>query len=787
VIDSLRARFAPGWVVKQPERPRATMLVLLVALLACLPDLRPVGLAVFAGLLGWGAWRLARATFRPATSADALMLAWTVAFGWIAVGAELLSLGRLLGQPAAWVGVGALCALAGIWLPAGGRRRPLPSARAAGRDLWAGLPWAARALLVAFGLHLATSLLLTFFAGINVYDSLSAYLPRAARMAQAGTVGAEMPYVGFLQYLPQVVAAIQFAFLRSDVLVNVFSFATAAMAALGVFALARSLLPAPARHGWPPLAAALAPFTMPMFLLHASTSNFDIFAGQWLVYALYFLRRGYAATSAGWLAAAALATALALATKPTFWFAAPGLGLVWAWVLARPWARRRSGAGGRALRAAALAAAIVLVVGTPFLWRNLLGHGYLIAPAENREAGTGASGSPADRARLLLFNSAALGVELLLPPALLPRPVAEGLDDWFAARARALGVRLPDPTLTPHAGWEGLIRHVSHRYDSNHAGFGAAFPLLLVPALLALPLAGRRLGPRRRFALAAAFLGLTYVVVLNVLTLYTVSNIRYLNEMVLLLAPLAPIPFLLLPRRLAGPLAAGLAVLLLVEMHGVVREDKQKPVDRVAVVPRDEQYAVFNGNPPTMARAARIFDQKYPPAEYPEAFVHDTGAPNFPEHTFFGADLERRAASWRPRDGEAELPGLVLTPDATLAERLGASGAAVVDRLGAGAWLLLPNDRLRVTFSVVQPTPGGDSVLRLAATVPPGRYRAPTFGFFLTTVQGEQALRRFSPDGTLDVPLEQAARGTIRVEVRDGEGGRTQERVRVERPRFMGL
>jgi hypothetical protein len=37
------------------------------------------------------------------------------------------------------------------------------------------------------------------------------------------------------------------------------------------------------------------------------------------------------------------------------------------------------------------------------------------------------------------------------------------------------------------------------------------------------------------------------------------------------------------------------------------------------------------------------------------------------------------------------------------------------------------------------------------------------------------------------VPLDLAARGTIRVEVRDGEGGRTQERVRIERPRFVGL
>ena len=815
MIDLARGRLAPGWVVKEPERLRATALVLLLVALAPVHGLRPIGLAVFAGLLGIGAWRLARAIFRPATLADALMLAWTLAFAWIAVAAELLSIGRLLGQPTAWVVVGGACALTGIW--ARPRARPgtsiptLRSPRAAFRDEWGRLHWAAQALLVVFGLQLATAFVLTFFAGINIWDSLSAYLPRAVRMAQAGTVGAPMPYVGFLQYLPQVTAAIQFVFLRSDVLVNVFSFLAASMASLGIYAFARSLLPSGEPRPWLALGAALLPFSMPMVLLHASTSNFDVFEGLWLLYALYFLRRGYAATSPRWLAAAALATALALATKPTFWFAAPGLGLLWVWTFARAWRpsppnplSRAPGEGESPLsrapgegpgvrasrprvRASLVSVALVLIVGTPFLWRNLIGNGFLIAPAAEREFGTGTGAAPADRARLLAFNSGALGLALLAPPILLPRETAEGLDDWFASRARALGVRLPDPALTPLAEWDGLIRHVSHRYDSNHAGFGAAFPLVLVPALLLVPFAGRRLGPRRRFALAAAFLGLAYFVVLNAITRYTVSNIRYLNEMVLVLAPLGVIPFLLLPRRLAGPLALALGAGLLVEMHGVVVNDKQKPPSLVTVVSRDEQYAIFNGNPPTQARAARVFDRKYPAAEYPEVLVHDTGAPNFPEYAFFGPDLERRAASWRPRDDETELPGLVLTRELGALDRFVQNGAAVVDRLGLETWLLLPNDRLRVVFVMVQPTPGDAPVLRLAASVPPGRYRAPYFGYFVNTNQGDVRLREFSPDPTLDVPLDQAARGTVRVEVRDGEGGRTQERVRVERPKFMGL
>ena len=244
------------------------------------------------------------------------------------------------------------------------------------------------------------------------------------------------------------------------------------------------------------------------------------------------------------------------------------------------------------------------------------------------------------------------------------------------------------------------------------------------------------------------------------------------------------------PAGWARPLAIVLAAPLLVEMHLVVRNDKQVPLDQVTLVPRDEQYAVFNGNPPIWARAARAFDQKYPLADLPDVWVHDTGVPSFPEWTFFGPRLTRRLHYWTDPGtplGAGDLPGAILTRDGTRAQRLAQEGTAAVDQLTLDIWLVLPNDRLRVRWNVFQPAALGNPVLRLEATVPAGRYGDPSFGFFINTNDGERTLQRFSPSPTLDVPLDQAGAGTIRVEVRDGANGRTAERVRIERPKFMGL
>ncbi|MCC6175091.1 MAG: hypothetical protein IT305_07290 [Chloroflexi bacterium] len=784
------SRFAmPAW-----DGPLAGTMAFIVLLVALDPLLRfrPASFVVLIGLLAFGGWRLGRALARPATLPDAALLTWTIAFGWVAIGSEALSLVGGYGNPTVWLAFAAILALGSLAVPTPVTplRRPDP------RGFVADIHPIGRALLAIFALQALAALIATFFAGVNVWDSIAAYLPRSLLMLQAGTVAAGGPYVGYLQHLHQDVVALQLLFLRSDALVNVFSAMVMGVAALTLSLFARSILPPGARHGFVPIATGLLPLTMPLMLLHASTSNFDLFEGLWLLLTLYFLRRGYAGTSAGWLTAAALATALALATKPTFWFAAPGLGLLWLAVLARPLTHPRLPRGVRRMRLlragriALLAAVLIGLVGAPFLVRNVVAHSYLLGPAANVEGGTGASGRPADRLRLLGFNSAALGLELLAPPLLLPSAVANGLDDWFAARMQALGVRLPDPALTLLGSWPGLIRHVSHRYDSNHASFGAAFVLVVVPSLVALPFARRRFGPRWPFLLAALWLGATYFVVLGAMSLYSVSQIRYLIEMVLVLAALTPALVLALPRRLWGPFTIVLALPLFFEMSLVVRNDKQAPLDRVMTVPRDEQYEIFNGNFPVWAHGARTFDQKYPPSELPDVWIQDVGAPNFPEYTFLGPTLERRLHYWSDpvvRLSAADLPGPILTQSPSLVGRFTEMGAAVADRLAPDVWLLLPNDRLRVRFAVVVGASSADLVLRLEASVPPGRYKQPIYGFFLSTADGDRRVRDFSPDSTLEIPIEQAGRGTVRVEVRDGEGGKTVEREKLERARFMGL
>ena len=70
-----------------------------------------------------------------------------------------------------------------------------------------------------------SAFILTWFAGINVGDSLTHYLPRSVRFAQYGTFGIDLTYYDFMQYFHQALVAVELVFLHSDVLVNVGSFA----------------------------------------------------------------------------------------------------------------------------------------------------------------------------------------------------------------------------------------------------------------------------------------------------------------------------------------------------------------------------------------------------------------------------------------------------------------------------------------------------------------------------------------------------------------------------------
>jgi hypothetical protein len=375
---------------------------------------------------------------------------------------------------------------------------------------------------------------------------------------------------------------------------------------------------------------------------------------------------------------------------------------------------------------------------------------------------------------------------VLTPPFLLPASFESGLDPWFTAQAQGLGFRLPDPSITVHTDWPGLIRHVSHRYDSNHAGLGAAFVLVTLPSLLALPFARRRLGPRWWYAVGLCIAGISYFVAMNALTIYSVNNIRYLIEMVAMLAAVGPCLFVLLPSRVGGALALIVATVLVFEMHDVVVNDKQVPHDLVMRVPRDEQYYVINGNPPTPARAAALLDQKYPPDQVPELWIEDSGTPTFPDYTFLGPSLLRRTHYLKPPASPDDVPGPYVTQDRGLAERLIGTGRVVGDQLTVDFWVLFPNDQPRVLFWSTRAPDTGQIMLRLQASVPPGSFKDPRYGLVLRTGRDER-LRDAEPSPVMEIPMETAARGTLQVEIRENGDNRRVERIRIDRARYMGL
>src|SRR5205085_1065958 len=141
-------------------------------------------------------------------------------FACLAVVAEGLSLLTLLGSTTAWIVAATTCGVVCGALPwacwASARawqchapRRPAPHDRGGpspwpAQDLLA-REWLARIqqpdrmaalgravaglLVLAVALHLAAAFILTWFAGINVGDSLTHYMPRSVRFVQYGTFG----------------------------------------------------------------------------------------------------------------------------------------------------------------------------------------------------------------------------------------------------------------------------------------------------------------------------------------------------------------------------------------------------------------------------------------------------------------------------------------------------------------------------------------------------------------------------------------------------------------------
>jgi hypothetical protein len=343
---------------------------------------------------------------------------------------------------------------------------------------------------------------------------------------------------------------------------------------------------------------------------------------------------------------------------------------------------------------------------------------------------------------------------------------------------QALGVQIPDPGLAAYQTWTGMIRHVSNRYDSNHASFGAAFVLVVLPSMLALPFVRRRLGPRWPLAAGVVVFSVSYLVVYWLMYSYQTASIRFLVEPMIALVVIAPAWLALLPRAALGPLLVGLAVVLVPEMSDVIQNNRWMPPGRVMTTDRRDQIYLFTGLPP--ADAASMLDRKYPPSELPEVLVNYVT-----DYTFQGPTLQRRTTYWEPTPG-ALPPGPLLTMNGGLARELVAAGM-LPDRLSDSTWLLLPNDRLRVRMTIVQEDAAAPRVLKLEASAPASSYRAPRLGFFLVNGSQRTELRDFGPETTLSIPLSDAQKGDLRVEVREGERGRTAERVTVSQKLISGL
>jgi 4-amino-4-deoxy-L-arabinose transferase-like glycosyltransferase len=721
--------------------------------------LAPLSFFVATGLLLFGSWRLVGAVFAARRLLDRCLLTWTVAIAWLAVTAELLSLLGRMGDPESWLAemtmLAVLGALVGPGVPTVPRRH-----RAWLPTVFRGLHWSGQALLVLFGLQLGVAFFLTWYAGISVYDTISTYLPQAARHVQNGSFTIERDSLDYQPQLYPVLLAYQLVFLKADALVNMVSVMAAIMTAAGLYALARSF----GCQGYVPLVAALLPFTMPLFLLHASASRFDILEVQWLLFTLYFLRRGYASTSVVWLAAAAVAFGLAFSTKPTFWFAAPGLAIVWLAVALRALRRRRY----QRLGAVILLCAVLFVpLGPPYIARNYLTSGYLLGPPETMAGLVGDIETPDERARRLGLHLFAYATQLLTPPSVMPTFVSSRVERWFADTAMVLGLGIRESFPLGQASLNGLIRHVSERYSDGNAGFGAAFLLVVFPAVVALLAFPRRLGRRALYPLVIVLVGLSYFVAIGLSIPYHVNNIRYAIEPVILLTVAVPVLLAAIRPRVAATATLLLALPLLAEMNDVIQNNRQVPPDEVLSVPREEQYhRFFGGSGALTLQAARALEYKYPPSKYPIVYFFGRTLPLLPDYTFRGPGLERRFEYFVPEPGEQELPGPVLVEDRNVVERLVGEFEPVVDRLSPSAYLLLPRDRLQVVFEVVQPSPLAEALVHLTAFPPVDSSAGVTFRWVLLSPAGERVLKRFSADPTLEVPLQQTTDGGIRVELR---------------------
>ena len=351
-----------------------------------------------------------------------------------------------------------------------------------------------------------------------------------------------------------------------------------------------------------------------------------------------------------------------------------------------------------------------------------------------------------------------------------------------------LGYRIPDPRFSFLQMRSGLIRHAAERYNPDHAYFGSAFVLVVLPSMLVVLFSRRLCRWQRCYLGAAIFTGVTYFVTIGLVNRYIFHDGRWLIEMVILLTVVAPAIFFVLPRRVAVTgviLVSGIAI---AEMNDTIHHNRAMPSDLVTRVPRGEQYYQFFGTyDRSLVKAIRTLNINYPLSEYKEVFVSGFGPPP-PLYSYMSINGGRRVTQWSPDENNLELPGLVVTRDLEFVKQISKSPNVHVERLSMDDWALISKDRLRVYVEFRRhPFEPSEDALLLKAVVDPKQYQFPMFKFVLLDSSDETPVSNNQADPYFEIPIERLARSSIKVEAREKGEEKVRERYLISPERYNEL
>jgi len=732
---------------------------------------------------------LTRRFFDDGSAVTPVIAAFTLFWFGMLAAIEILSALSLLGSRPAWTLLTVGCA-AGLQFAASRRSAALAPARPASLGLLPlrhalHEPWTivVGPVALVLGILFAQSVYLNLFTGINHTDAQQFYMARSVRYLQDGTLSAYSTINDFLPHFHQTISAYVLLFFQSESAILLLSSLFGGMTALVLFDLSRLIRPPVSLS----VLVGVSPMAVTIFNLHLGTSNFDIHTGVFLLTVIYFLLLLLRTGRLPYLILAAGAVALALATKLTFWFAAPPLLILWIAALVVVLRRR----GLRTAATWAALAALIVALGGVHYARNAWTQGFLITP-NLPEYGQSSPTTPRDRFDVTAFHFLASSTAILTPSILVDDYGRVALVEAFKSSLESIGIRLPNPTIFtyPERSWNDVFDHLRTPFHNDKAGFGAIVPLVVAPAALFVVVEGLR---RRTFLTLPHYVVLfaaLYLLTLSYALKYAADHVRYQIEMVAPLLILVPVVIARLP------VAAGLLYLAIVggfmvtDAYQAHTRNAVRPPDEVMAVPRDLQYATFVA-PQRMGyyTGARVLNLKYPVEHWPEVFLlrQALNRGQFFEYPFLDTEGRRRLPSWatdlqQPRPA---WPGPLLVTDQGLAETLQARFAdqLALDRLSDLVWVALPLDRLRLLWSVMTPDGVSMPLIRVEARVSGEQYQRPEYRFTaVRSASGEHfsEFRAFSEDPTYALPRNTLSPVLdMQVEVREAGQQEAAEQARV--------